>query len=224
MPKKYAIIVAGGSGSRMQSEIPKQYLMLGQKPVLVHTIEKFLAIDGINIILVLPSDSINIWNSIKEQYFGGYENIETAIGGKTRFQSVKSGLSKIKGNQGLVAVHDAVRPFVTTAIINQSFETAKNLGSAVVSVHSKDSVRLMKGDSNQSVDRNDVRLIQTPQTFDLTLLLDAYNVAEQDIFTDDASVFEIAGNKIFLINGDYKNIKITTPEDLKIGELLLINN
>jgi 2-C-methyl-D-erythritol 4-phosphate cytidylyltransferase len=224
MTNKYAIIVAGGSGSRMQSAIPKQFLHLGDKPILVHTIEKFLQIPYIQIVLALPADALEYWEKVGSIFFDDLSQIRTVEGGKTRFQSVKNALFSIEQNAGLVAVHDGVRPFVSSAIIQKSFEVAAQKKSAVVCVDSKDSVRLLDGNDNKSVDRKNVKLIQTPQTFDLELLKKAYQVDDNVLFTDDASVVEHFGQKIFLIDGDYKNIKITSPEDMEIGGIFLKNS
>jgi len=221
MPKKYAIIVAGGSGSRMKSEIPKQFLMLGGIPILVRTLNTFLTIENLEIILVLPSDSIGYWEKIKPVYFSENEKITTVVGGTTRFQSVNNGLKAIKANTGLVAVHDGVRPFITKAIIEDSFHLALEKGSAVVAVDSKDSVRFLDGVNNKAIERNKVKIVQTPQTFDLELLKKAFLTEEKPYFTDDASVVEDFGHEIYLVDGDYKNIKITTPEDILVGEALL---
>jgi 2-C-methyl-D-erythritol 4-phosphate cytidylyltransferase len=223
MTQKYAIIVAGGSGSRMKSAIPKQFLPLGSKPILVHTISKFLQIVDLQIILALPSDAIEYWNTISAQYFADTSRINAVEGGITRFQSVKNALSSIVGESGLVAVHDGVRPFVSLEIIESSFVLAQKKQTAVVCVDSKDSVRLIEGEGNKSVERKNVKLIQTPQTFELNLLRKAYEVDDSEIFTDDASVVEKYGHSIFLLDGDYRNIKITSPEDLEIGELFLKN-
>jgi 2-C-methyl-D-erythritol 4-phosphate cytidylyltransferase len=224
MTNKYAIIVAGGSGSRMQSAIPKQFLHLGDKPILVHTIEKFLQIPYIQIVLALPADALEYWEKVGSIFFDDLSQIRTVEGGKTRFQSVKNALFSIEQNAGLVAVHDGVRPFISSSIIQKSFEVAAQKKSAVVCVDSKDSVRLLDGNDNKSVDRKNVKLIQTPQTFDLELLKKAYQVDDNVLFTDDASVVEHFGQKIFLIDGDYKNIKITSPEDMEIGGIFLKNS
>lgn len=224
MVKKYAIIVAGGSGSRMKSAVPKQFLPLGNKPILVHTIEKFLKINDLSIILALPVDAIAYWQKIYGTYFSDLSRIKVVEGGKTRFQSVKNALFSIETNVGLVAVHDGVRPFVTTEIIEKSFEMAGINSSAVVCVDSKDSVRLLNDTGNRAVDRKNVKLIQTPQTFDLEMLKKAYEVEDNKVFTDDASVVEQFGKTIYLMDGDYKNIKITSPEDMEIAEIFLKNS
>ena len=216
--KKFAIIVAGGSGSRMQSEIPKQFLFLKDKPIIAHTINTFLKCNC-HIIVVLPENHLNTFKNTLLTHCDS-ENIELVIGGKTRFESVKNGLSSVNEN-ALVAIHDAVRPFVTTEIINTSFETAKEYGSAICSVDLKDSIRFVSKSGNESKDRTQFKLIQTPQTFQSTLLLAAYSQEYNDSFTDDASVLEANGGKIQLIEGDYKNIKITTPEDLLVANAFI---
>lgn len=224
MTKKYAIIVAGGSGSRMKASVPKQFLPLGNKPILVHTIEKFLQIRDLSIILALPADAIAYWQKNCILYFSDLSRLSVVEGGKTRFQSVKNALFSIEENVGLVAVHDGVRPFVTTEIIEKSFELALQNSSAVVCVDSKDSVRLLDESGNKAIDRKNVKLIQTPQTFDLGMLKLAYEVEDNNIFTDDASVVEHFGKTINLMEGDYKNIKITSPEDMEIAEIFLKNS
>jgi 2-C-methyl-D-erythritol 4-phosphate cytidylyltransferase len=212
----YAIIVAGGSGSRMKSAVPKQFLLLDGKPILQHTIERFLAISyPLTVILVLPQRDMATWATLCDKH-NFYPAIQTITGGATRFQSVKNGLRAIKATDGLVAVHDGVRPFVTTDIIQTSFETAALAGSAVTCVPAKDSVRLIdENGMNNAVDRARVRLIQTPQTFRLDWFRTAFAVDDQPHFTDCASVLEHAGFPITLIEGSYENIKITTPDDLR---------
>ncbi|RYF73855.1 MAG: 2-C-methyl-D-erythritol 4-phosphate cytidylyltransferase [Cytophagaceae bacterium] len=216
----FAIIVAGGSGSRMKADIAKQFLLLKGKPILQHTIEQFLAYSpDIPIRLVLPERDLEIWESlcVTHQFFPA--NVITIIGGATRFQSVRNGLASIPteaDETGLVAVHDGVRPYVTPATIAVSFATASHKGSAVTCVPAKDSVRLLSSDgSSKAIDRAQVRLIQTPQTFRLDWFRQAFSGPEQAHFTDCASVLEFAGYPISLIEGDYENIKITTPDDLK---------
>lgn len=212
----FAIIVAGGSGSRMKSDVPKQFLLLNGKPILQHTIERFLAVSlPIRIILVLPARDLPIWERLCEQHHFHPAGIQTVVGGKTRFQSVRNGLNSIQAEQGLVAVHDGVRPFVSPEIIQTGFETAARTGSAVACVPVKDSVRVIGPDGgSQAVDRSLYRLVQTPQTFRLELFRKAFQTDEQPFFTDCASVMEHAGFAITLIEGAYENIKITTPDDL----------
>lgn len=216
----YAIIVAGGSGSRMKSDIAKQFLPLRGKPILQHTIEQFLAYsDTMPIRLVLPERDLPIWETLCAERRFRPANVTTVIGGASRFQSVRNGLASIPveaDKAGLVAVHDGVRPYVSPAIIAESFATASHRGSAVTCVPAKDSVRLVDADGrNTAVDRARVRLIQTPQTFRLDWFRQAFAVAEQPHFTDCASVLEFANYPITLIEGSYENIKITTPDDLK---------
>ena len=213
---QFAIIVAGGSGSRMQSAIPKQFLLLNGKPILQHTLEQFRAYSpDLKLILVLPARDLDTWANLCQKQ--GFNNtVQTVIGGETRFQSVRNGLAVINSLGGLVAVHDGVRPYVSTDIIRNGFETAARVGSAVTCVPAKDSVRLIGPDGrSEAVDRSRVRLMQTPQTFRLDWFRQAFAGEEQPFFTDCASVLEHAGFPITLIDGDYANIKITTPEDLR---------
>jgi 2-C-methyl-D-erythritol 4-phosphate cytidylyltransferase len=226
----FAIIVAGGSGSRMKSDIPKQFLLLNGKPILQHTIEQFVAVQlpaepsaksasgatsPLRIVLVLPARERSMWEELCERHTF-YPDIEVVDGGNSRFQSVRNGLNAIEAVDGLVAVHDGVRPFIAPDIIRNSFETAARTGSAVTCVPVKDSVRVVGTDGiSQAVDRTRYRLVQTPQTFQLALFRKAFEAAEQPFFTDCASVMEFAGYPITLIDGAYENIKITTPDDLK---------
>jgi 2-C-methyl-D-erythritol 4-phosphate cytidylyltransferase len=215
MNKKYAIIVAGGSGSRMKSDIPKQFIEIGGLPILTHTLKRFKEAEpDIELILVLPESQFEYWNQLCDKY-PTVPHILVS-GGHTRFQSGLNGLKTID-NEGLVAIHDGVRPFVSPAIIQESFKVAAEKGTAVVSVPSKDSVRV----NGQAIDRSTVRLIQTPQTFQVSLIKKAFETEELSTFTDDASVAEHAGFEIHLTEGNYENIKITTPEDLLWAEVLL---
>ncbi len=217
--QKYAIIVAGGSGARMKSSLPKQFLLLNCQPVLMHTLKAF-DFDQIQITLVLPVEQIQFWQKLcKEHSFEVPHKI--VHGGETRFHSVKKGLDSIDGNEGLVAIHDGVRPLISRDIVSSSFDQALTHGNAITSVPLKDSLREVSARSNQAVDRSKFRLIQTPQTFQLSLIKEAYETSYQSTFTDDASVFENNGGSIHLIDGDYRNIKITTPEDLLVAESFL---
>ena len=217
----FAIIVAGGKGLRMGTELPKQFLILDGTPVLVHTIRAFIsAVSGITIVLVLPDSHLDYWNSLAGEYFPN-QKIQTVSGGKTRYHSVKNGLNRINKEEGLVAVHDAVRPCISHEIIRNSFLEAQKNKSAIVSVPLKDSIREVTKESNKALDRSKFRLIQTPQTFDLKTLKASYELDYQSNFTDDASVVESFGETINLIEGDYRNLKITTPEDLKSAELFI---
>jgi 2-C-methyl-D-erythritol 4-phosphate cytidylyltransferase len=219
--KKFAIIVAGGSGNRMGADIPKQFLPIKGKPILIHTIDQFMQIADIEVIVVLPKKDIAYWES---QNFVFPKPVKIVIGGTTRFQSVKNGLASITIPQGLVAVHDGVRPFVTQAIIQKGFEVANEKGSAVTCVPMKDSIREVgQLGINKAADRSRFRLIQTPQTFDLANMKKAFETSDEPFFTDCASVMEHSDFAITLIDGAYENIKITTPEDLVWAEAFLKN-
>lgn len=219
MVKKYAVVVAGGSGSRMNSDLPKQFLNLRSIPVIVHTIRRFLALAD-QIIVVVPVGYIDLWNDIREQYFPG-NMLQTALGGLTRTESVSNGLQCIAATEGLVAIHDAARPLVEEKGIEESYRLALSTGSGVLAVPLKDSIREWNGAVPESRDRTSYMLIQTPQTFCLRMLREAYAQIREGVFTDDASVFEAAGHTIHLVEGTYENIKITTPEDLYIAEAIL---
>lgn len=212
----FAIIVAGGSGSRMKTDVPKQFLLLGDKPILQRTIEQFLAvIPASQIILVLPARDLSTWNSLCEAHHF-HPAIQIVTGGSSRFQSVRNGLMAITSSAGIVAVHDGVRPFISPDIIRASYEVAAQTGSAVTCVPVKDSVRVVDQDGrSKAVDRTLYRLVQTPQTFRLDLFRQAFATDEQPFFTDCASVVEYAGFQVTLIEGSYENIKITTPDDLR---------
>ncbi len=227
MPKEYALVVAGGKGTRIKSKVPKQFLELNGKPVLLHTLEAFYRYsEKINVILVLPEDDFETWKSICEKY-KFHKNIILQKGGESRFQSVKNGLAKIDGDaclpdrQGLVAIHDGVRPLVSEDIIGASFRLAAVHQSAVAAVRLKESIRMTDQDNTKAVDRSRFRLIQTPQTFQVQLIKKAYEIEEDPSLTDDASVAERAGHVISLFEGSYENIKITTSEDLIVAEALL---
>lgn len=212
--------MAGGKGTRIKSKLPKQFLELNGKPILLHTIEAFFRYsDDIQIILVLPENDFPIWESIRER-FKFTKTVVLQKGGDTRFQSVKNGLEKIEGT-GCVAIHDGVRPLVSEDIIGASFRLAAVHQSAVAAVRLKESIRMTDQDTTKSMDRSRFRLIQTPQTFDIQLIKQAYQVKEDASLTDDASVAERAGHLISLFEGSYENIKITTPEDLIVAEALL---
>lgn len=219
MENKYAVIVAGGKGSRMNSEVPKQFLLLNGRPVLMHTLEAFRRYDEkLKIILVLPESDVQRWQQLQYEYNFKLD-YQVAKGGKSRFQSVKNGLALIT-DDGLVAVHDGVRPMVAPDLIGASYNIAAIHHSAVAAVRLKESIRMLDKDATHAMDRSRYRLIQTPQTFRVSLLKQAYQIEEDDALTDDASVFERAGNSISLFEGDYRNIKITTREDMILVEAL----
>jgi 2-C-methyl-D-erythritol 4-phosphate cytidylyltransferase len=217
----YAIIVAGGSGSRMQSQLPKQYLPLLGKPILMHTLEAFrAAAASLQLVLVLPQHDFEFWKALCEEHRFSLP-YQLVAGGSSRFQSVRNGLEQVP-SEALVAIHDGVRPLIDTEIIREAYRVAAEKGSAVAAVPLKDSIRQIQADgSSQSLKREAYRLMQTPQTFRAAAIHQAYQAPEQAIFTDCASVAEAAGQFIFLVEGSYRNIKITTPEDLLFAEALL---
>ena len=220
--KRYAIIVAGGSGKRFGSELPKQFLPLGGKAVLMRTIETF-DLAGASIVVVLPAEHQEMWMTMcKESNFAVTHTIAT--GGYTRFESVKNGIAAIEGlaDGDLVAMHDGVRPLASVELINRCYDTAQETGSAIPVVNPSDSIRQVMDDgASRQLLRSSLRAVQTPQTFRAELLKGAYNVEESPLFTDDASVVESAGHQVTLVEGEVTNIKITTPIDMIIaGELL----
>jgi 2-C-methyl-D-erythritol 4-phosphate cytidylyltransferase len=220
--RKYAVLVAGGSGSRMKSDLPKQFILLKNKPLLVYTIESFLQVDAdINIILVLPEQYLQTGKDIVAQYFNDKEIIITS-GGATRFHSVKNGLMQIN-EEGIVLVHDAVRSLVSVDLIQRSLNEVIIKKAIIPAISSKDSVRLIEGEKNKSISRDTVMLVQTPQTFFSEDLKKAFEMEYNDSFTDEASVMEAAGFQIYIIAGDENNIKITHPIDLIIAEKILDN-
>ncbi len=218
--KKYAIIVAGGTGSRMGSAIPKQFLMLQEKPVLYYTLKAFLeAYDDLNVILVLPEGYIEMGREIVDGYFD-YSRIKVTAGGETRFHSVQNGLSLVE-EEAIIFVHDGVRCLVSKDLIRKCYEAAVAAGSAIPVVPVKDSMRQLKNDDSEPVDRNTMVMVQTPQTFHSKILLPAFAIDYKERFTDEASVVEAFGLKVYLIPGDENNIKITRPVDFLLAEKLL---
>ena len=220
--KEYVIIVAGGTGSRMKSDIPKQFIVVNGLPILMHTLFAFTKYSSeISIVLVLPQDQFSFWEELCSEYQFKM-SYQLVAGGATRFDSVKNGLNSISEKNALVAVHDGVRPVITSNVILNSFTTALNEGTAVASVALKDSIRTVSASgTNKALDRSSVRLIQTPQTFRIDWMNKAFDQPYQTTFTDCASVLESAGYPINLFEGSYENIKITTPEDLKWAEVYL---
>lgn len=218
--KKTAVIVAGGSGSRMNSNLPKQFLLLKGKPVLYYTLQTFLqAYDDLNIILVLPEEYIAAGQEIIDAFFD-YNRIRITEGGRTRFHSVQNGLALIE-EECIVFVHDGVRCLLSEDLIHRCFDAAMEFGSAVPVVDCKDSVRIVKDDNSEVLDRERIKLVQTPQTFHSKILLPAFKIDFKDKFTDEATVMEAFGLKVHLITGEENNIKITKPTDLLIAEQLL---
>jgi 2-C-methyl-D-erythritol 4-phosphate cytidylyltransferase len=216
----YAVIVAGGSGKRMGAEIPKQFLELAGRPVLMHTIERFKAFnEAIEIITVLPENQLRHWVELQKKY--DFSVPHTLVkGGSHRFFSVRNGL-KFVNVPGLVAIHDGVRPFVSLDTIKRCFEAAGEFGNAIPSISPTESLRILTGEGSVAVNRLYVKQIQTPQVFNAALIKKAYLQQYSPEFTDDATVLEKAGEKIHLIEGNRENIKITNPEDLLISTVLL---
>ena len=220
--QKYAIIVAGGTGSRMGSSTPKQFLLLNDKPILYYTLKVFLeAYEDVQIILVLPEEYTDLGREIIDAYFD-YSRIQITSGGETRFHSVKNGLA-LADKESIFFIHDAVRCLVTIDLIHRCFENALKTGSAVPALRSKDSVRLLNEEENDNevLDRSKVVFIQTPQTFHSRILVPAFEIDYKERFTDEATVVEAFGLKISLIEGEESNIKITRPIDLFVAEKLL---
>ena len=222
--KKYVIIVAGGKGLRMGGEVPKQFLPIGGKPVLMRTVEAFYQTDAeTGIVLVLPQEQQSYWKNLCCQYDFRIPYI-LADGGCTRFHSVRNGLQVIpdEDSDSLIAVHDGVRPFVSPRVIQECFEAATRWGAVVPVLDMVDSVRQLSEDgSSMAVDRSCLKLVQTPQTFRADILKNAYRQEFTERFTDDASVVEASGVSVALVSGNRENIKITTPFDLKVAEALL---
>lgn len=220
--KKIAIIVAGGTGSRMNNSVPKQFLLLNGKPLLYYSINTFLgAYNDIQIILVLPEEHIGAGQEIIDAFFD-YDRIQITAGGRTRFHSVQNGLQLVK-EESIIFVHDGVRCLLTAGLIHRCYDAAIESGSAIPVISSKDSVRISTGKNNEAVERSMVKLVQTPQAFHSKILLPAFAIDYKDKFTDEASVVEAFGLKVNLVEGEEDNIKITTTIDLLIAEALLQN-
>ena len=218
----YVIIVAGGKGLRMGSDIPKQFLPIGGKPVLMRTLERFREYSAdLQIILVLPEAQQTYWQELCAKYDFKVK-YQLANGGQTRFHSVQNGLALVPDDaEGVVGVHDGVRPFPSIEVIKNCYETARTAKAVIPVIPVVETVRHLEGDSSVTVPRGDYRLVQTPQTFDIQLLKAANRQPYNDGFTDDASVVESYGHAITLVEGNRENIKITTPYDLKIAEVLI---
>lgn len=218
--QKYAVIVAGGSGSRMGGVLPKQFMLLKDRPVLYYTLKAFLeAYNDLHVILVLPVDHKIAGEEIVHAYFDK-SRVTITTGGDTRFQSVKNGLALIE-KDSIIFVHDAVRCLVSEELIHRCYKEAFKSGSAVPAVASKDSIRLVTDEGSKAYDRSKVMFVQTPQTFQSKLLIPAYQVDFKEEFTDEATVVEANGGKVNLVHGEEDNIKITRPVDLIIAEKIL---
>lgn len=219
--KRYAIIVAGGKGLRMGGELPKQFIPIEGRPVLMRTLDTFHACDeSIQIILVLPRDHQDYWRELCAQYQFAVPH-RIADGGATRFHSVQNGLSLVDAPEALVAIHDGVRPFVSHEVISRCYAEAEAHGAVVPVIPVVETVRQLTDEGSVTVDRNAYRLVQTPQTFRATLLRRAYEQPYTDAFTDDASVVEALGEAVTLVDGNRENIKLTTPFDLIVAKALV---
>jgi 2-C-methyl-D-erythritol 4-phosphate cytidylyltransferase len=218
----YVIIVAGGKGLRMGSDIPKQFLPIGGKPVLMRTLERFREYSAdLQIILVLPEAQQDYWQELCNRYDFQIKYL-LANGGQTRFHSVQNGLALIPDDaEGVVGVHDGVRPFPNIEVIRRCYETAREKKAVIPVIPVVETVRHLEGENSKTVPRNDYRLVQTPQVFDIQLLKAANRQPYNDGFTDDASVVESYGHQITLVEGNRENIKITTPYDITIAEATL---
>ena len=217
---KYAIIVAGGTGSRMKGDTPKQFMQLSGKPVILYSIEAFFKYDpSVQIILVIHPDYLSLWENLAREYKISIP-LQVVAGGKTRFDSVKNGLRLIQDN-GLVAVHDAARPVINDDFIGRLFSAASTYGSAIPVVHLNDTIRIIEGDISHQQDRTFLRAVQTPQVFRVQELQRAYSQPYQSNFTDDGSVLETAGFPLHLTEGRQGNIKITHLQDIAVAEVLI---
>lgn len=225
--KTVAIIVAGGSGTRFGAELPKQFLELGGKPILMRSIEAFANSGNcpVDVIVTLPSDQMDLWQRLCDRCGFGVPH-RVVPGGETRWHSVKHALDSMGdvNEVDIIAVHDGVRPMVTADVICRTIAAARRDGAAIPVVALNDSVRQVVGEASHALDRSALRAVQTPQAFDARLLLDAYSLPYQPTFTDDASVVEQLGHPITLVEGDPHNLKITRPMDLALAEYLLNSN
>jgi 2-C-methyl-D-erythritol 4-phosphate cytidylyltransferase len=218
--KQYAVIVAGGAGTRMGSLLPKQFLLLKGKPVLYYTLKSFIeAIPEIQIILVLPEEHLELGREIVDGFFDKQQILLTA-GGETRFHSVQNGLRHVT-EESIIFVHDGVRCLLTADLIQRCYQSALDTGSAVPVIEMKDSVRMVTEEGNEPVDRTQLRIVQTPQTFHSKILLTAFEIDFKERFTDEATVVEAFGLKVTLVEGDTTNIKITNPVDMVIASTIL---
>ena len=217
--KKHIIIVAGGKGLRMGGDIPKQFLPVCGKPVLMRTLEAFHMYDSsIHMILVLPVSQQEYWKEVCAEYhFTLFHDI--ADGGETRFHSVMNGLALVEGD-GLVGVHDGVRPFVSQEVITRCYEEASLKKAVIPVIGVVETVRQLTDMGSVTVPRDQYKLVQTPQVFEVALLRKAYQQTYTELFTDDASVVEAMGEKVYLVEGNRENIKLTTPFDLQLAEML----
>lgn len=220
MENQYLIIVAGGTGSRMEQVLPKQFITLNNTPIIIKTINCFLKYNStINIIISVHKNFKTYLEELLKTH--NIKNIKIVLGGTTRFQSVKNGLKLVTNPQSIVGIHDAARPFVSLQTIKNCFETATLKGNAIPCISLNDSIRKIKNKTNIAVNRNNYKIIQTPQCFLASIIKQAFNQPYNPLFTDDATVLESIGQTIFLVDGNIENIKITTPHDLLIANAFL---
>jgi 2-C-methyl-D-erythritol 4-phosphate cytidylyltransferase len=218
--KKYAVIVAGGKGVRMGSAVPKQFLPLNGQPILYHTIKAFIgAYADMHLVLVLPQDQLSYAQMVL-QSFPDRIDMTIVAGGETRYHSVQNGLKVVEAGS-VVFVHDGVRPLVTPALIQRCYEQALEKGSAIPAIPVADSMRIIEDEDSRPIDREQMRIIQTPQTFRSEIILPAFEQEYQISFTDEATVVEAYGDVVYLVEGERSNIKVTTPEDMIVAEALL---
>lgn len=220
--EKYLIIAAAGNSVRLGTKIPKQYLNIENKAVLIYIVEAFLPFVNIeNMIIAISNNHMEYWETLKENY-PELQKTKLVIGGPERFHTVKAAL-KLIPKFSLVAIHDGARPLIDSETIKNCFQLALSKGSAIPVIESANSIRIIEGADNKSLERKKIKLVQTPQTFKSELLKKAYDVNYMDMFTDDASVFEYDGNKIYLTNGNAENFKITNKQDLELATIILKN-
>ena len=221
LAQEHIIIVAGGSGKRIKGNIPKQFLDVNGKPLIVYTIEKFLNYNSeINMCVVVHKDYLQYTNDLLKKYFPN-KNIATTVGGETRFYSVKKGLELIENTNAVIGIHDAARPMVSIETIKRCYEMAAQKGNAIPVVDVNDSLRVIENNSNKAVNRANYKVIQTPQCFHADIIKKAFEQDYSNLFTDDASVLEKTGEKILLVEGNVENIKITHDTDLVLAQHLL---
>lgn len=216
------IIVAGGIGQRMGSALPKQFLLLNGQPIIINSIQPFIDFDPkIKVIIVLPKEHVNSWHAMCDKHLFHVEH-EVVVGGDTRYKSVKNGLQSVR-NSDWVAVHDSVRPLINKEFVKSCFDSALQNGNAVPCIEINETIREVIPNGNKQLNRSNIKLIQTPQVFETKKLKKAYELPYSNTFTDDATVVEASGEKIYLVDGLKQNIKITNEIDLKIAECLFVN-
>lgn len=220
------IVVAGGKGQRMGGDMPKQFQLLGERPVLMVTLERLYSMDNtLKLVLVLPQEHLALWDELCLKYSFAVP-VTVTVGGNTRFHSVQNGLAAIEcadEEDALVGVHDAVRPFVSQSVLDNAYQEAWNNGAVIPMIELQDSLRHIIGGegASETVPRDRYRLVQTPQVFKLPLLRNAYSQRYVEAFTDDASVVEAMGERVFAVEGNRENIKLTTPFDMLVAKTLI---